>query len=84
MYPYQMTNIPIKYEGSEILKLSVNFHIDRYAAGKFSSYDRYRGRYNDLKENKPNPDVQGLMDDGLYTQEEATQILNGGLETVIG
>ena len=56
MYPYQMTNIPIKYEGSEILKLSVNFHIDRYAAGKFSSYDKYRGRYNDLKENKPKPE----------------------------
>ena len=84
MYPYQMTNIPIKYEGSEILKLSVNFHIDRYAAGKFSSYDKYRGRYNDLKENKPKPEVQGLMDDGGYNQEEATQILNGGLETVIG
>ena len=56
MYPYQMTNIPIKYEGSEILKLSVNFHIARYAAGKFSSYDKYRGRYNDLKENNPKPE----------------------------
>ena len=57
---------------------------DRYSAGKYSSYDRYRGRYNNLKENKPKPEVQGLMDDGGYTQDEATQILNGGLETVIG
>ena len=84
MYPYQMTNIPIKYEGSEILKLSVNFHIDRYAAGKFSSYDKYRGRYNDLKENKPKPEVQAIMDDGGYNQEEASILASGGfVETVI-
>ena len=56
---------------------------DRYAAGKFSSYDRYRGRYNNLKANEPSPEVQGLMDDGGYNQQEASQILNGGLETVI-
>ena len=52
MYPYQVSNIPIKYENSEVLKMNVNFHIDRYAAGKFSSYDKYRGRHNDIQENK--------------------------------
>jgi len=51
MYPFQMANTPVKYENSEVLKISVNFHVDRYAAGSFSSYDVYRGRYNDLKEN---------------------------------
>ena len=56
MFPYQISNIPIKYEGSQVLKMTVNFKIDRYAAGKFSSYDKYRGRYNDLKENKPKPE----------------------------
>ena len=50
MYPYQISNIPVKYENSEILKINVNFHIDRYACGKFSSYDKYRGRYNNIKE----------------------------------
>ena len=25
---------------------------DRYTAGKYSSYDKYRGRYNNLLENK--------------------------------
>ena len=47
--------------------------------------------YNEMliKENKSDkptidPAVQGLMDDGVYTKEEANQILNGGLETVIG
>ena len=26
--------------------MSVNFHIDRYSSGKFSSYDKYRARHN--------------------------------------
>ena len=50
MYPYQISNIPVKYENSEVLKINVNFHIDRYASGKFSSFDKYRNRYNNIKE----------------------------------
>ena len=50
MYPYQISNIPVKYENSEVLKINVNFHIDRYASGKFTSYDKYRNRYNNIKE----------------------------------
>jgi len=46
MYPYQISNIPIRYETSQILKMSVNFHIDRYSSGKYSSYDKFRGRHN--------------------------------------
>ena len=84
LFPKALNSTPVKYEGSEALKATVLFTFDRYSAGKYSSYDRYRGRYNNLKENKPKPEVQGLMDDGGYTQDEATQILNGGLETVIG
>ena len=49
LYPYQMSNIPIKYENSEILKLNVNFHIDRYASGRLSSYDKYRGTFNNIQ-----------------------------------
>ena len=52
MYPYQITNIPIKYENSAVLKMNVNFHIDRYSAGRYSSYDKYRGRYNNRDETK--------------------------------
>jgi len=84
MFPQQLNSIPVKYEGSQVLKATATFMFDRYSAGKFSSYDRYRGNYNNLKENQPSPEVKGLMDDGGYTQQEATQILNGGLETVIG
>ena len=46
MYPYQITNIPVRYETSQVLKMSVNFHIDRYSSGRFSSYDKYRARHN--------------------------------------
>ena len=52
-----MNSTPVKYEGSEALKATVLFTFDRYSAGKYSSYDRYRGRYNNLKENKPKPAV---------------------------
>ena len=83
MFPQAINSTPVKYEGSEVLKASALFSFDRYSAGKFSSYDRYRGRYNNLKANEPSPEVQGLMDDGGYNQQEASQILNGGLETVI-
>ena len=46
MYPYQITNIPVRYETSQVLKMSVNFHIDRFSSGRFSSYDKYRARHN--------------------------------------
>ena len=49
MYPYQISNIPVKYENSEILKMNVNFHIDRYASGRLSSYDKYRGTFNNIQ-----------------------------------
>ena len=52
MYPYQISNTPIRYETSQVLKMNVNFHIDRYSSGKYSSYDKYRGRHNNRDETK--------------------------------
>ena len=85
LFPRNLSNIPVKYEGSEVLKASVSMAFDRYSAGKYSSYNRYRGNYNNIKaENaKKRAEVQGLMDDGGYSRQEAIQILDGGLETVI-
>ena len=57
LFPKALNSTPVKYEGSETLKATVLFTFDRYSAGKYSSYDRYRGRYNNLKENKPKPAV---------------------------
>ena len=85
LFPRNLSNVPVKYEGSEVLKVSVGMVFDRYSAGKYSSYDRYRGAYNNIKaENaRKRSEVQAIMDDGGYSRLEAIQILDGGLETVI-
>ncbi len=65
------------------------FRFDRYSAGKYSSYDRYRGRYNNLKETfnqkrKTNAEIQAIADDSGLSQKEAAIIQSGGfVETVI-
>ena len=56
MYPYQISNTPIRYETSQVLKMNVNFHIDRYSSGKYSSYDKYRARHNNRDETLPDPE----------------------------
>ena len=56
MFPQQINSIPVKYEGSDILKATATFMFDRYSAGKYSSYDKYRGRYNNRVETNPSVD----------------------------
>lgn len=56
MFPQQLNSIPVKYEGSQVLKATATFMFDRYSAGRFSSYDRYRGNYNNLKANESKPE----------------------------
>ena len=56
MFPQQLNSIPVKYEGSQVLKATATFMFDRYSAGRFSSYDRYRGNYNNLEANKSKPE----------------------------
>ena len=55
MFTQAINSTPVKYEGSEVLKASALFSFDRYSAGKFSSYDRYRGSYNNREENLQKP-----------------------------
>ena len=85
LFPRNLSNTPVKYEGSEVLKVSVSMAFDRYSAGKYSSYNRYRGDYNNIKaENaKKRAEVEAFMADSGYSRQEAIQILDGGLETVI-
>ena len=85
LFPRNLSNTPVKYEGSEVLKASVSMAFDRYSAGKYSSYNRYRGNYNNIKaENaKKRAEVEAFMADSGYSRQEAIQILDGGLETVI-
>ena len=89
LFPRNLSNTPVKYEGSEVLKVSVSMVFDRYTAGKFSSYARYRGNYNNLKETfkqkeKTAAEVQAIADDSGLSLKEAAKIQAGGLETVIG
>ena len=89
LFPRNLSNTPVKYEGSEALKVSVSMVFDRYTAGKFSSYDRYRGNYNNLKETfrqkrETAAEVQAIADDSGLSNKEAAIIQAGGLETVIG
>ena len=90
LFPKALNSTPVKYEGSETLKATVLFTFDRYSAGKYSSYDRYRGRYNNLKETfnqkrKINAEIQAIADDSGLSNKEAAIIQAGGsIETVIG
>ena len=90
LFPQAVNNVPVKYEGSEVLKVNAIFVFDRYAAGKFSSYDRYRGNYNNLKDTFAKKDqtkneVKALMDDTGLTKPEAEVIQAGGFnEYTIG
>ena len=90
LFPRNLSNTPVKYEGSEALKVSVSMVFDRYTAGKFSSYDRYRGNYNNLKETfrqkrETAAEVQAIADDSGLSNKEAAIIQAGGsIETVIG
>jgi hypothetical protein len=63
LFPRNFSNTPVKYEGSEVLKASVSMVFDRYSAGKYSSYDRYRGSFNNRKEtlDKSKPNNTGLF-----------------------
>ena len=89
LFPRALNNTPVKYEGSEVLKATVLFTFDRYSVCKYSSYDRYRGRYNNLKENfkqkrKTAAEVQAIADDSGLSNKEAAIIQAGGfVETVI-
>ena len=89
LFTRNLSNTPVKYEGSEALKVSVGMVFDRYTAGKFSSYDRYRGNYNNLKETfrqkrETAAEVQAIADDSGLSNKEAAIIQAGGsIETVI-
>ena len=76
MYPYQISNIPIKYENSEVLKMNVNFHIDRYAAGRYSSYDKYRRRHNNIEENSKDPS-KTAQENEIKTLDDASNAQSG-------
>ena len=86
LFPKALNSTPVKYEGSEALKATVLFTFDRYSAGKYSSYDRYRGAYNNIRDENAmrRIETKAIADDSGLSQKEAAIIQAGGfVETVI-
>ena len=86
LFPKALNSTPVKYEGSETLKATVLFTFDRYSAGKYSSYDRYRGAYNNIRDENAmrRIETKAIADDSGLSQKEAAIIQAGGfVETVI-
>ena len=86
LFPKALNSTPVKYEGSEALKATVLFTFDRYSAGKYSSYDRYRGAYNNIRDENAQRRIEtkAIADDSGVSQKVAAIIQAGGfVETVI-
>ena len=57
--------------------MSVNFHIDRYSSGRFSSYDKYRARHNNRSEILPDAKKREAQSNQRNTEESiAAQKVN--------
>ena len=89
LFPQALNNTPVKYEGSEVLKTTAIFTFDRYAAGNFTSYSRYRGNTNNKKTfrknqvlSKGDPNlrrkVTEVNDDGTFETNRTFDITNEG------
>ena len=49
--------------------MSVNFHIDRYSSGKYSSYDKFRARHNNRNEILPDPEKRKNQSNVKQTED---------------
>ena len=56
LFPFQISSIPVSYNGSDTLKMSASFYYDRYIAGKSLSLNEFNGDNNNNKSDQaPNP-----------------------------
>ena len=60
LFPINMSSVPISYDASDILKVSVAFNYERYIPGKISSKDQKAGTSNNMG-SKPTPNTQGRI-----------------------
>ena len=49
LFPINMSSVPISYDSSEIMKVSVSFNYERYIPGKISSYSSVSGTSNNVQ-----------------------------------
>lgn len=54
LFPYAISQIPVSYGSSEVLKVSASFKYDRYISGRSSSINYFRGDANKVQRNQTN------------------------------
>jgi hypothetical protein len=60
LFPINMSSVPISYDASDILKVSVAFNYERYIPGKITSKDQKAGTSNNMG-STPTPNTQGRI-----------------------
>jgi hypothetical protein len=55
-----MSSVPISYDASDILKVSVAFNYERYIPGKITSKSKVAGTSNNMG-STPTPNTQGRI-----------------------
>lgn len=54
LFPYAISQIPVSYGASEVLKVSASFKYDRYIAGRALSINYFQGDVNNIQQNQTN------------------------------
>jgi hypothetical protein len=69
LFPFQISSIPVSYNGSDTLKMSASFYYDRYIAGKSLSLNEFNGDNNNNQSNQaPNPFSVPFESGGIDSQ----------------
>ena len=62
LFPIEMSSVPISYEASDVLKVSVAFNYERYVCGKTASKNKVLGNNNNKgKRTEARPNTQGRL-----------------------
>ena len=59
LYPLSLASTPVRYDRSEVLKVSCTFNFDRYASGKYNSFSVWRGWAGNIEPTAPIPTEKG-------------------------
>lgn len=76
LFPYQIFQIPVAYNGSEILKVVAAFKYDRYIAGKSLSINYYFGNNDNYKSNNSNNPIYNRTGQSLGNQSGVRRTIN--------
>lgn len=77
LYPYAIASLPVSYSQSDVLKMQVNFKIDRYVIGKSRSVDVLTGQNNNKESNQPQQTNPPVNKDRLIPRSPGSIPSNG-------